>query len=463
MKKRMVLVSLAFVLLTGALLWQAGCRLGGGEGSSAPIVGAGGPGVETAPVPATARVSFRFVLPGETSSLSPAPVGAIQESRLAAIRPATATGTPTVTVKLILVNVGNASQPMTTLSKTVTVDASGTAEVTFPAVPALTCIGDLTITGGEVSGFTQFHGAADLRADSDNVVEISPVKSQLLADVIAYVARQMVSSSYLYPKVTSGMAGKIRSLVLGLNLQPATVYDDAITAFVSGSLASSTVVLGTGAVILDDSSLAALSSLSNDGNSLTFETPTAMTASLTVGTILIGDATEVASQGILKKITAIASLGNGIVVQTTPVSIEEAILDCNYEYYGPMLDSSPLSRASLRRGVRVDIIPGRTNLKLFNTLSFGTGAKLGIDFDMPRPRLYYHLETRMAAIKNFTLIVEGSADTAITLTSIESVSLYQDVETPNLTLAYITLPGPVGGVPLVIPLDACLVGHLEGN
>ena len=153
---------------------------------------------------------------------------------------------PTVTFKLILVNVGNSNQPTTTLSKTVPViypppsSTGGYAVATFTGVPVLPCIGDIHIDGGSLSGYSDLHGAADLQT-GENIVDVSPKGSKTIADVLATSIELIVADATKFVKATLGLVTK----VVGFISNPAspTAVTDAINGFVDSA---SGIVDGTG-------------------------------------------------------------------------------------------------------------------------------------------------------------------------------------------------------------------------
>ncbi|MBF0502985.1 MAG: fibronectin type III domain-containing protein, partial [Candidatus Riflebacteria bacterium] len=221
MKNRALFISI--LLGVGLIFGILGCWNGrSGNNPVGPV--SSNAGLGNNPVGTAQSVSFKIVLPEHgtvpVSSLMPA----IRATDLASV---------SVTFKLILVNVGNASQPTNTLLKTVSVDASGTAMATFSAVPALTCIGDIHIKGGNISSYTDFHGAADLKQTLDNVVTLSPKTDHSRIDVIAATIESIIASTTLYQKVALGLASKISGAIVGLDATSPTIYDSAMGAFLS--------------------------------------------------------------------------------------------------------------------------------------------------------------------------------------------------------------------------------------
>ncbi|MBF0501867.1 MAG: hypothetical protein HQM09_17145 [Candidatus Riflebacteria bacterium] len=216
------LFTLSLIILVLFVSGLTGCRILGGNPNES--LGEGitpGSISEIAPVSLARSVSFRIILPerpaaGENYSGSVMP--AIRAFSLASV---------TVTFQLVLVNPGVATAPTTTLSKTVPVDASGTAVATFSAVPALSCIGNVSITNGQIGSYTDFHGAQDLLGNADNVISLSPIGSKLPDDVLAQTLKRILSSKpELFQKITGIVKWAAKNLAT-VDYNSASVYDSA--------------------------------------------------------------------------------------------------------------------------------------------------------------------------------------------------------------------------------------------
>ncbi|MFZ2958948.1 MAG: formylglycine-generating enzyme family protein [Candidatus Ozemobacteraceae bacterium] len=222
-------LSLAVLFVFALLFGILGCwNNGGNEGNPAgpnpsnnPVIGNSTSGIAQS-------VNFQIVLPTPLGSIQTASQSNLAESLLAAGRVAS------VTFKLTLVNVGVATQPTITLSKTVAASASGTASATFTGVPALTCVGDIHIEGGKIGTYTDFHGAADLISGIDNTIKISPKGSKTLFDITATVIETLLLSPEDLGKIASSLAQKVASAVENLDLNSSTVINDAITIVAPG-------------------------------------------------------------------------------------------------------------------------------------------------------------------------------------------------------------------------------------
>lgn len=142
---------------------------------------------------------------------------------------AAASSTPIVTFKLNLVNPGNVGQKITTLTKMVPVDlVTRTAHVTFSGIPPVTCIGDVHIDGGKIGSFTDFHGAKDLLAGVENIIEVAPKGLKSQQDIVAEIVYRFTQSNSMFAFVTNQFASRVTNAIASLDLQSQSVYDDAV-------------------------------------------------------------------------------------------------------------------------------------------------------------------------------------------------------------------------------------------
>ncbi|MBF0503303.1 MAG: S8 family serine peptidase, partial [Candidatus Riflebacteria bacterium] len=236
-RTRMVVVVIFFAVL--AMTIQTGCwsnrqNPAGPEIASTPK--------DSGIVPS---LSFKFVLPPASES------GKTPSSSIVA---AVASVTPTVTAKLILVNVGNTVQPSITLSKTASVASDGSAVVVFSAIPPLTCVADIHIAGGSIGGYADFTGASDLGSGKVSTIEVAPQGSKMTQAVIASVIEKLLSTPDLNSKITTGLAVKVSQSISGINVNSATLYDEALAYFLNYQPGSGTSMIAqydTASVVLE--------------------------------------------------------------------------------------------------------------------------------------------------------------------------------------------------------------------
>lgn len=169
-----------------------------------------------------AAVKFRVVMPD--SSGSSKPTAAI----LQATSPASGA---TVVFRLTIIDAR--TNRVDTLLKTVTVNASGTAETSFSGVPAKTTIGEIQIQGGAIGGKTDFHGAADL-LNGENILDVSPKGCGLRADVVANVLKLMINAGDLLTGAPANLVSAIETAGAARLASPTTtLYNDVLNDFIT--------------------------------------------------------------------------------------------------------------------------------------------------------------------------------------------------------------------------------------
>lgn len=240
----LILLALAF----SSVLVFLGCRIGGrNEAGPGPEEGPGGAGTLQSGTLKTGTVSFRVVVP-QDEKVTLDPERSIPIGNILALETATA---PVVTVKLILVNVGNEVEKTTEISKTVSVNGSGTAEASFFGVPALTCVGDVEITNGRIGSYSTFHGATDLVAGADNVVVLGPKQRRCRETLLADLVMRIVGDSGLFAKAVPRLVSLLSVCLEGRDPDGTSVVEDALAQF--GTLAgkTGTFQVSSGTQVLD--------------------------------------------------------------------------------------------------------------------------------------------------------------------------------------------------------------------
>ncbi|GEM_PF-5936973 len=131
------------------------------------------------------------------------------EGQPASIR--AAGGTPEVTVTLTLINAGSETQTTWTIKKTVKAEGDK-AVISMESVPAKPCIGEVTITNGNINGARDFHGAADLVAGS-NSLTVVPVGMGDSEDLAVEMARRLIASPALVKAAAADFIGKVKTAI----------------------------------------------------------------------------------------------------------------------------------------------------------------------------------------------------------------------------------------------------------
>lgn len=162
-------------------------------------------------------VAFKIVTPAKQTSSFSASIRSSSENQAF------------VTFQLKLANFGNLSTPFSLVKKQVPV-INGSATVIFEALPNTTIVGSLRIENGNINGFSNFHGAADLNHGS-NIVELAPVGSLMPQDVLANAVSEIVSSTTLLLKAPTTLAAELARIVSNLPLDSTSVYDEVLNNF----------------------------------------------------------------------------------------------------------------------------------------------------------------------------------------------------------------------------------------
>ncbi len=213
MPKSFTLISIC--ILAALLLVTTGCRLFNGTG------GVSGQNPVSSSEQGTASVRAKIVIPDDnlTGNLVP-DTGILAD-----------TSVVTITFRILLVNPGNKEVPFRSLTKVVTVQG-GAAQFVFDGLPLQTMVGELEISGGNIGGKTDFHGAADL-VTGDNEVELSPKGSRHHSDVTANVIRQILEEKALIGASPNNLATRVRNAVNSFpTFSTSTIYSDVLNKFI---------------------------------------------------------------------------------------------------------------------------------------------------------------------------------------------------------------------------------------
>jgi len=162
-------------------------------------------------------VAFKIVTPANQAASFSAAIRSSSESQAL------------ITIQLKLANFGNSLTPFSLVRKQAPV-VNGSATITFESLPNTTVVGSLQIENGNINGFSNFHGAADLNQGS-NIVELVPVGSLMPQDVLANAVSEIVSSSTLLLKAPTTLATELAKIVSNLPLDSTSVYDEVLNNF----------------------------------------------------------------------------------------------------------------------------------------------------------------------------------------------------------------------------------------
>lgn len=297
----------ACAVLTGCML------LDSNPSGPEPMLVSGTPTLQSE-VGLARSVSVRIVLPSEAP-----PVGNVPSEPLAnvigGILAESATGTPEVTIKLTLVNVGSTGSPTTTLIKSVFADASGTAVATFTGVPARPCLGEVRIVGGRIATYTEFHGAADLLADVDNTIVLSPKGSKSQEDIAAETLLRISANADLFAKAVPRLVTRIVTCMASRDLSGSAVIDDVLARFVALAEAVPLLQVATSVKVLEET-------IPSGGGFVTLASPGSPLDGLKIA---IGTDSYAGPTPIRITVTEIASqsLADGFTLVTPLITIDD--------------------------------------------------------------------------------------------------------------------------------------------
>lgn len=197
-----------FLVLLGLITLTTGCFLFS-DNPSGPITSA----TSNVNSQGNASVNFRMLVPHSG-----------QGTPLVSIHGESNT---TVTFRLVIGNPGDKNHPKDVLTKTAAVQPDGSVSVSFSGVPLKPVVGQISITNGAYHGYSDFHGAADLK-DGENTLEVAPTGSRLPQDVVAHATFATFDSPDLMETANTGMVQAINTQVRNLDLTSPTVYSEAV-------------------------------------------------------------------------------------------------------------------------------------------------------------------------------------------------------------------------------------------
>ena len=185
--------------------------------------GQGGPGLGPRDSVLAGAAALPEATPGIARAASPE----------TAIRALEGAASPTVTFKIVLIDLDGVEKTVKTLQKIVPVDASGTARAEFSSIPAQTAIGDIHIDGGRIGSYTDFHGVADLRENVDNIIDVAPKGLRSRIDVLAELLGRLVADPAKLNTCTPGLASRLGAAIEHLDLASPDIYQTAMTRFLT--------------------------------------------------------------------------------------------------------------------------------------------------------------------------------------------------------------------------------------
>ncbi len=117
----------------------------------------------------------------------------------------------TVTVSFSLITIDPSNGQVSSQTQTVS-STDGTASYEFTNVRELPTIGRVAIDGGSISGWRDFHGAADLVA-GPNALTLNPVNSGFKHDLVAQVLQNTINQATLLASAPANLVARCRMAV----------------------------------------------------------------------------------------------------------------------------------------------------------------------------------------------------------------------------------------------------------
>ncbi len=157
----------------------------------------------------------------------------------AAVRPSKA-ASPTVSVCLTSIFVGNTLSPTIAATHTATVDSNGRADLAI-STPAVPTVAQVKITAGAIGTYTDFRGALDL-ALGPNTIVVQPVSTGMTQDVAAQTILTLVASPTAFAKAPRTLAANVLQIITTANRSGDinTVYASSAAAVAGAWAATNT-------------------------------------------------------------------------------------------------------------------------------------------------------------------------------------------------------------------------------
>lgn len=218
--------SIAFFLLIvlfGALL-ITGCRVFNRDSGAGALPLSSD---STFPIPSeqSGPIVFQVIIPPESGRASPSILPFSPSLNINSSDPIS------VNFELTLINSGNPVTPTSKISQTVLVDLnSGSASANFTGVPACSCIADIRISGGNISGYSEFHGLTDLVANVSNSIILVPCNSGTTEDLSVRLLRRLLSDKEAFIKSPARITGWITLLLSRFEPETPDLFETSYTA-----------------------------------------------------------------------------------------------------------------------------------------------------------------------------------------------------------------------------------------
>lgn len=225
---------------------------------------------------------------------------------------------------------------------------------------------------------------------------------------------------------------------------------------------SGSAVLTDAARVLDAPGLQALTSATADGE-LSFSEESPVLSTLDAGNVLIVGVSDATPQGALVVVDSVASEDGGVILTSHPAALDEAFEELHLSYATTV--QAPLSLSVLagknapkQQGLgfplHLDASGDDGSVSLDGAVSLSPSMDFDLDIDFAELKLE-KLALSFGATETFAATLTGTGSAAFD----ESTNLLATSFTPIV----LTLPTPVGPVPLVLTPTLSLDARARGN
>ena len=228
-----------------------------------------------------------------------------------------------------------------------------------------------------------------------------------------------------------------------------------------------TSVNGTDVEKLSESTTDAVTNISEDGMTITFDSTAADTSNLEVGDFIIGGVSNTFPDGILREITSVSSNSSSYTINTQTASIEDAIEDADITKT-VQLTSADIRNARTAYGAALNDSTATNDfsLQLANVIFYDhdgnyntTNDQVKLDGEITfSPEMDFRMKIKQWKLKEFKTAFTFTADVEV----IASANLEFNLIDKSITLfeAYLT---PITTGPVVITPKIGIVAGIKGD
>lgn len=227
--------------------------------------------------------------------------------------------------------------------------------------------------------------------------------------------------------------------------------------------------------VLTEESTQHLVSISTDGTILTFDQMTSQLSDLTAGDVIVGNVSEAAPDGFLRKVTAVSSTNGQVIVTTAPATLEDAIQQGSIQL-SKQLTPADVESMTLVEGVTLQARPSATDLndtftfELKNVVIYDEDE----DFDTTNDQIIANGRLELSPDLDFNLKIKDHTleELDFILRAEETVALEvgAEVSKPLLNASFLianpkisNIVVSVGIVPVIIKIEMPIYLQIKGE